>query len=80
LNTQVRNATPEEAIEWSQNDYLLSMKFDPLVLFVVIPAIIQIVVLAFMLASMSVLAYFLNKVIKLLIVSALVSQHSYHLH
>jgi hypothetical protein len=58
LNTQVRNATPEEAIEWSQKDYFLSMKFDPLVLFVVIPAIIQIVVLAFMLASMSITGTF----------------------
>ena len=58
MNTQVRNATPEEAIEWSQNDYFLSMNFDPLVLFVVIPAIIQIVVLAFMLASMSVTGIF----------------------
>jgi len=58
LDIQVRNATPEEATEWSQNDYFLSMKFDPLVLFVVIPAIIQIVVLAFMLASMSVTGIF----------------------
>jgi hypothetical protein len=58
LNTQVRNATPEEAIEWSKNDFFLSMKFDPLVLFVVIPAIIQIVVLAFMLVSMSVTGIF----------------------
>jgi hypothetical protein len=58
LNTQLRNATPEEAIEWSQKDYFLSMKFDPLVLFVVIPAIIQIVVLAFMLASMSITGTF----------------------
>ncbi len=54
----MRNATPEEAIEWSKNDFFLSMKFDPLVLFVVIPAIIQIVVLAFMLVSMSVTGIF----------------------
>jgi hypothetical protein len=58
LNTQVRNATHEEAIEWSKNDFFLSMKFDPLVLFVVIPAIVQIVVLAFMLVSMSVTGIF----------------------
>jgi hypothetical protein len=58
LNIQVRNATPEEAVEWSQKDYFLSMKFDPLVLFVVIPAIVQIVVLAFMLVSMSVTGIF----------------------
>ena len=58
MNIQVRNATPEESVEWSQNDYFLSMKFDPLVLFVVIPAIVQIVVLAFMLVSMSVTGIF----------------------
>ena len=58
MNTQVRNATSEEAIEWSKNDFFLSMKFDPLVLFVVIPAIIQIVELAFMLVSMSVTGIF----------------------
>ena len=58
MNTQVRNATPEEAIEWSKNDFFLSMKFDPLVLFVVIPAIVQIVVLVFMLVSMSITGIF----------------------
>ena len=58
MNTQVRNATPEEAVKWSQNDYFLSMRFDPLVLFVVIPAVVQIVVLAFMLVSMSVTGIF----------------------
>jgi hypothetical protein len=58
LNSQVRNATPEESVEWSKNDYFLSMKFDPLVLFVVIPAVVQIVVLAFMLVSMSITGIF----------------------
>jgi len=53
LNTQVKNATPQEALEWSQTDYFMAMKFDPLVmLFVVIPAAIQVVVLALMLFSM----------------------------
>jgi|TARA_B100001093_G_C26759369_1_gene984954 hypothetical protein len=60
LNTQVRNATPDEAIEWNQNDYFIGMKFDPLVLFVVIPAIIQVVVLAFMLTSMLVTGIFFD--------------------
>ena len=58
MNTEVRNATPEETAEWNENDYFMAMKFDPLVLFVVIPAIIQIVVLAFMLVSMSVTGIF----------------------
>ena len=50
--TNVQEATAEETREWLENDYFMAMKFDPLVLFVVIPAVIQIVVMAFMLASM----------------------------
>lgn len=60
MNTQVRNATPDEAIEWNQNDYFIGMKFDPLVMFVVIPAIIQVVVLAFMLTSMVITGIFFD--------------------
>ena len=52
MNTQVKNATPQEALEWSQTDYFMAKKFDPLVMFVVIPAAIQVVVLALMLFSM----------------------------
>ena len=52
LITNVKEATSEEMNEWLENDYFMAMKFDPLVLFVVIPAIIQVVVLAFMLVSM----------------------------
>ena len=50
--TDVQEATAEETREWLENDYFMAMKFDPLVLFVVIPAVIQIVVMAFMLISM----------------------------
>ena len=50
--TNVQEATAEETREWFENDYFMAMKFDPLILFVVIPAVIQIVVMAFMLASM----------------------------
>ena len=60
MNTQVRNATPDEAIEWNQNDYFIGMKFDPLVMFVVIPAVIQIVVMAFMLTSMVITGIFFD--------------------
>jgi hypothetical protein len=60
LNLQVREATQEEANEWNQNDYFISMKFDPLVMFVVIPAVIQIVVLAFMLTSMLITGIFFD--------------------
>ena len=52
MNKQIKNATPEETLEWSETDYFMAMKFDPLVMFVVIPAAIQVVVLAFMLLSM----------------------------
>ena len=52
LITNVKEATSEEMNEWLENDYFMAMKFDPLGLFVVIPAIIQVVVLAFMLVSM----------------------------
>ena len=50
--TDIKDATNEEMNEWLENDYFMAMKFDPLVLFVLIPAIIQVVVLAFMLISM----------------------------
>ena len=60
MNTQIRNATQEEATEWSQNDYFIGMKFDPLVMFVVIPAFIQVVVLAFMLTSMLITGIFFD--------------------
>jgi hypothetical protein len=50
--TNVQEATAEETREWLENHYFMAMKFDPLILFVVIPAVIQIVVMAFMLASM----------------------------
>ena len=50
--TNVQEATVEETREWLENDYFMAMKFDPLVLFVVIPAVIQIVVMAFMFVSM----------------------------
>jgi len=52
LITDIKDATNEEMNEWLENDYFMAMKFDPLVLFVLIPAIIQVVVLAFMLVSM----------------------------
>ena len=50
--TNVQEVTVKETREWLANDYFMAMIFDPLVLFVVIPAVIQIVVMAFMLVSM----------------------------
>ena len=61
--TNVQEATAEETREWLENDYFMAMKFDPLILFVVIPAVIQIVVMAFMLASMYLNGIFFGQVI-----------------
>lgn len=41
-------ASPEEFKEWRETDFWNKMDFDPMVMFVVIPAIIQISCLAFM--------------------------------
>ena len=61
--TNVQEATVEETREWLENDYFMAMKFDPLVLFVVIPAVIQIVVMAFMLVSMHMNGIFFGQVV-----------------
>ena len=61
--TNVQEATAEETREWLENDYFMAMKFDPLVLFVVIPAVIQIVVMAFMLVSMHMNGIFFGQVV-----------------
>ena len=49
---QVRNATPEEQAEWFEEDFFMKGDFDVMKMFVVIPAIIQIVVFGMMLAVM----------------------------
>ena len=49
---QVRDATPEEQAEWFETDYFMKGDFDVMKLFVVIPAVIQIVVFGMMLAVM----------------------------
>ena len=51
---QYEKATPEEIKKWQETDYWMKMDFNPLVMFVVIPTIIQISALAFMFAVMSV--------------------------
>ena len=45
-------ATPEEFAEWRETDYWNKMDFDPLVMFVVIPAVVQVLVFGMMLAVM----------------------------
>lgn len=49
----MKTATSAEIKKWHETDYWMKMDFDPLVMFVVIPTIIQISALAFMLAIMS---------------------------
>jgi|TARA_R110001592_G_scaffold1063_11_gene6383 hypothetical protein len=46
-------ATPEEVDQWQNGgDYFMTGKFDPMKLFVVVPAVIQVVVFFMMLAVM----------------------------
>ena len=51
-NSQVREATPEEQAEWFEKDFFMKGDFDVLQMFVVIPAVIQVVVFGLMLAVM----------------------------
>ena len=44
------DSTPEEYQEWRENDYFSKGDFDPLILFVAIPTIIQVLMFGFMLA------------------------------
>jgi len=49
---QVRDATPDEQAEWFETDFFMKGDFDVLQMFVVIPAVIQIIVFGLMLAVM----------------------------
>ena len=53
-----RDATPEEVDEWMETDFFMSGNFNAMQLFVVVPAIIQIVVFFTMIG-----AFALNSVI-----------------
>lgn len=48
MRYEVRDATPEEFEAWRKTDYWNKMDFDPLVMFVVIPTIIQIMAVSMM--------------------------------
>ena len=58
MKYEVRDATPEEFEAWRKTDYWNKMDFDPLVMFVVIPTIIQLLAVAMMGAVM-----YLNSII-----------------
>ena len=53
----VRNATPQEQAEWFETDFFMKGDFDVMKLFVVIPAVIQVVVFGMMLAVMLINSY-----------------------
>ena len=46
---KTRDATPQEVQEWREDDYFSKGDFDPLLLFVVIPSVIQLVMVGLML-------------------------------
>ena len=48
------NATPEQVKQWHEEDYWMKMDYNPLVMFVVIPTIIQIMALVFMFGVMAI--------------------------
>ena len=50
-NTKISEATPAELKAWAESDYFMSGNFDPMTLFVVIPAIVQIIVFGGMLIA-----------------------------
>ena len=52
MRYEVRDSTPEEFAEWRETDYWNKMDFDPLVKFVVIPTVVQVLVFGMMLAVM----------------------------
>ena len=58
MRYEVRDATPEEVEAWRQEDYWNRGDYDPMVMFVVIPAIIQLLAMAGMTAVM-----FLNSLV-----------------
>lgn len=47
---KTRDATPQEVQEWREDDFFSKGDFDPLLLFVVIPTVIQLVMVGFMLS------------------------------
>jgi hypothetical protein len=51
---KIKPATPEKIKEWHETDYWMKMDFNPLVMFVVIPTIIQLMALGFMFGVMAI--------------------------
>ncbi len=51
-NELPKEATPEEQAEWFETDFFMKGDFDVMKMFVVVPAVIQVVVFGMMLAVM----------------------------
>jgi hypothetical protein len=51
---KIKPATTEQIKEWHETDYWMKMDFNPLVMFVVIPTIIQLMALGFMFGVMAI--------------------------
>lgn len=60
MTKNIREATPEEVKAWHNEDYWMKMDFNPLVMFVVIPTIIQFAALAFMFSVMYMNTFFFD--------------------
>lgn len=60
MKYEVRDATPEEFEAWRKTDYWNRGDYDPLVMFVVIPSIIQLSCLAMMGGVMYIAGVFFN--------------------
>tara|TARA_B110000459_G_scaffold105350_1_gene116976 strand:- start:450 stop:752 length:303 start_codon:yes stop_codon:yes gene_type:complete len=56
-NELPKEATPKEFQEWMKDDFFMAGKFDPMQMFVVIPAVIQITVFGIMLASFALIQW-----------------------
>jgi hypothetical protein len=51
---KIKPATTEQIKEWHETDYWMKMDFNPLVMFVVIPTIIQLMALGLMFGVMAI--------------------------
>jgi len=49
VGNKPKDATPEEVVEWRETDFFSKGDFDVMKLFVVIPAVVQVVMFSFML-------------------------------
>ena len=60
LNT-TKEATPEEVREWQNGgDFFMSGNFDPMKIFVVVPAVVQMIVIGGMMLSFLIIGLGLN--------------------